>query len=68
MLVLVVFYLSDRTYKFLERFFLVIMWANIILVVVITAIAAKPHHYWDVLKGMLGITFLTGGGYPAQLP
>ena len=67
-LVLVVFYLSDRTYKFLERFFLFIMWANIILVVVITAIAAKPHHYWDVLRGMLGITFLTQGGYPAQLP
>ena len=67
-LVLVVFYLSDRTYKFLERFFLFIMWANIILVVVITAIAAKPHHYWDVLMGMLGITFLTQGGYPAQLP
>ena len=30
--VLVVFYLSDRTYKFLERFFLFIMFANIFLV------------------------------------
>jgi len=67
-LVLVVFYLSDRTYKFLERFFLFIMWGNIVLVLVVVAIAAKPHHYWDVLMGMLGITFLTQGGYPAQLP
>ena len=60
-LVLVVFYLSDRTYKFLERFFLFIMFANIILVVTITAIAAKPHHYWEVLLGFLGITFLAQG-------
>ena len=67
LLVLFVFYLSDRTYDFLQRFFLVIMWANIILVVLITAIAAKPHHYWAVLKGMLGFTFLTQG-YPPQLP
>jgi hypothetical protein len=66
--VLVVFYLSDRTYKFLERFFLVIMWGNIALVLVVVAIAAKPHHYWDVLMGFLGITFLTQGGYPAKLP
>ena len=28
LLVLVIFYLSDRTYKFLERFFLFIMWAT----------------------------------------
>ena len=67
-LVLVVFYLSDRTYDFLQRFFLFIMWANIILVVAVTAIAAKPQHYWAVLKGMLGVTFLTEGGYPEQLP
>ena len=39
---------------------------DIILVVVITAIAAKPHHYWHVLLGMLGITFVTQGGYPSQ--
>src|SRR5262245_58526079 len=58
-LVLVVFYFSGRIYQFLERFFLFIMWGNIILVVLITAIAATPHHYWDVLMGMLGITFLT---------
>jgi hypothetical protein len=67
-LVLVVFYLSDRTYDFLQRFFLFIMFGNIILVLLITAIAAKPRDYWDVLMGMLGITFLTQGGYPAQLP
>jgi hypothetical protein len=66
--VLVIFYLSNRTYKFLERFFLFIMWGNIILVLVVVAIAAKPHHYWDVLMGLLGITFLTQGGYPAKLP
>jgi hypothetical protein len=68
LLVLVVFYLSDRTYNFLQRFFLFIMWGNIILVATVVAIAAQPHHYWEVLKGMLGITFLTGGGYPSQLP
>jgi hypothetical protein len=67
-LVLIVFYFSDRTYTFLERFFLVIMIGNIILVVLVTAIAAQPHHYWDVLMGILGITFLTQGGYPSQLP
>jgi hypothetical protein len=67
-LVLIVFYLSDRTYKFLERFFLFIMWGNIILVLLITAIASKPKHYWDVLMGFLGVTFVTQGGYPAQLP
>jgi hypothetical protein len=68
MLVLVVFYFSDRTYDFLQRFFLVIMVGNIVLVLAITAIAARPHHYWDVLKGLVGITFVTGGGYPAGLP
>src|SRR4029453_10076723 len=46
-LVLVVFYLSDRTYNFLQRFFLFIMWGNIILVAAVVAIAAKPHHYWE---------------------
>jgi hypothetical protein len=66
-LVLVVFYLSDRTYNFLQRFFLFIMWGNIILVAAVVAIAAKPHHYWEVFKGIVGLTFLTGG-YPSQLP
>ena len=37
-LVLVVFYLSDRTYDFLQRFFLFIMFGNIILVVLITVL------------------------------
>jgi hypothetical protein len=68
LLVLAVFYLSDRTYNFLQKFFLFIMWGNIVLVAVVVAVAAKPHHYWEVLKGLLGITFLTGGGYPSQLP
>ena len=68
LVVLVVFYLSDRTYNFLQKFFLFIMWGNIILVATVVGIAAKPHHYWEVLKGLLGITFLTGGGYPSQLP
>jgi hypothetical protein len=66
--VLVVFYLSDRTYNFLQKFFLFIMWGNIILVAAVVAVAAKPHHYWEVLKGLLGITFVIGGGYPSQLP
>jgi len=63
-----VFYLSDRTYNFLQKFFLFIMWGNIILVAAVVAIAAKPHHYWEVFKGLIGITFITGGGYPSQLP
>ena len=67
-LVLAVFYLSDRTYDFLQKFFLFIMWGNIILVAAVVVIAAKPHHYWEVFKGIIGITFLTGGGYPSQLP
>ena len=48
-------------------FFLVIMWANIILVVVITGIAAKPHHYWDVLKGC-SACLPDRGQYPAVCP
>ena len=59
--VLVVFYFSNRTYVFLAKFFIVIMFANIALVLVITVIAAKPEHYWQVLLGYLGITFLHGG-------
>ncbi len=65
--VLVVFYFSNRTYVFLSKFFTVIMFANIVLVLAITVIAAKPHHYWQVLMGYLGITFLLEG-YPAALP
>ncbi len=59
--VLVVFYFSNRTYVFLAKFFTVIMFANIVLVLAITLIAAKPQHYWQVLLGYLGITFLPGG-------
>jgi hypothetical protein len=66
-LVLVVFYFSDRTYAALEKLFLVIMFGNIFLVVLITAISAQPYHYWDVLMGYLGITFLREG-YPEGLP
>jgi hypothetical protein len=65
--VLVVFYFSNRTYAFLSKFFTFIMFANIILVLAITVIAAKPAHYWQVLLGYFGITFLTEG-YPAALP
>jgi hypothetical protein len=65
--VLVVFYFSNRTYSFLSKFFSVIMFANIALVLAITIIAAKPEHYWQVLLGYLGLTFLAQG-YPAALP
>lgn len=64
--VLVIFYFSDRTYNFLEKFFLVIMFGNIFLVLLITGISAKPQHYVDVLLGYLGITFLREG-YPEGL-
>ena len=64
---LVVFYFSNRTYAFLSKFFTFIMFANIVLVLAITVIAAKPQHYWQVLLGYLGITFLAEG-YPAALP
>ncbi|MDO9708963.1 Nramp family divalent metal transporter [Paracraurococcus lichenis] len=66
-LVLVVFYFSDKTYAFLEKFFLVIMVLNIALVLLITGIAAKPEHYWQVLEGYVGLTFLREG-YPESLP
>jgi len=65
--VLVVFYFSDRTYNFLSKFFTFIMFANIVLVLAVTIIAAKPQHYWQVLLGYLGITFALEG-YPAALP
>jgi hypothetical protein len=67
LLVLVVFYFSDRTYSFLSKFFTVIMFANIVLVLLITLVAARPEHYWQVLMGYLGITFLLEG-YPDALP
>jgi hypothetical protein len=67
LLVLVVFYFSDRTYNFLSKFFTVIMFANIVLVLLITLAAARPEHYWQVLMGYLGITFLLEG-YPDALP
>jgi hypothetical protein len=67
LMVLVVFYFSDRTYTFLARFFTFVMFANIILVLLITGIAARPEHYWQALLGYLGITFLMEG-YPAGLP
>ena len=66
-LVLVVFYFSDKTYGFMSKFFTFIMIANIALVLLITLIAAKPQHYLQVLLGYLGITFLMEG-YPAALP
>jgi hypothetical protein len=65
--VLVVFYFSNRTYTFLSRFFTLIMFANIILVLAVTLIAAKPQHYWQVLLGYLGISYLREG-YPSALP
>ncbi len=66
-LVLIVFYFSNRTYAFLSNFFTVIMFANIVLVLVITVIAARPSDYLTVLLGYLGITFLREG-YPDALP
>jgi hypothetical protein len=65
--VLVVFYFSDRTYEFLEKFFLFIMFGNIFLVLLITAISARPQHYVDVFLGYIGLTFLMQG-YPSGLP
>ena len=65
--VLVVFYFSDRTYASSRSSSPFIMFANIVLVLAVTVIAAKPQHYWQVLLGYLGITFLTEG-YPAALP
>jgi hypothetical protein len=43
------------------------MFANIVLVLAITVIAAKPEHYVKVIMGYLGILFMTEG-YPAALP
>jgi hypothetical protein len=66
-LVLVVFYFSHRTYAFLEKLFVVIMVLNIVLVLLITVIAARPEHYWQVLMGYVGVTFIAEG-YPDALP
>jgi hypothetical protein len=66
-LVLIVFYFSNRTWAFLEKFFTVIMFANIVLVLAITVVAARPEHYAQVFLGYTGITFLTQG-YPSALP
>jgi hypothetical protein len=66
-LVLVVFYFSNKTYTFLSKFFTVIMFANIVLVLLVTVIAARPNDYWQVLLGYLGVLFMTEG-YPAALP
>ena len=60
-LVLVVFYFSDRTYAFLSNFFTVIMFANIFLVLAITVVAARPEHYVTVAAGYFGLTFLREG-------
>ena len=57
MLVLLVFYFSNRTYAFLEWFFKVIMVVNIVLVLAITVIAAKPEDYWIILKAYAGVLF-----------
>ena len=57
LLVLVVFYFSNRTYAFLEWFFKVIMVVNIVLVLAITVIAAKPDDYLIILKAYAGILF-----------
>jgi hypothetical protein len=60
-LVLVVFYFSNRTYVFLARFFEFIMVANIVLVLAITVIVAKPSDYLTVLAAYTGVTFFTQG-------
>jgi hypothetical protein len=60
-LVLVVFYFSDRTYTFLSNFFTFIMFANIVLVLAITLAVARPEHFAAVAAGYFGLTFLTQG-------
>ena len=61
LLVLIVFYFSDRTYAFLARFFEVIMVANIVLVLLVTVIVARPSDYLTVLGAYLGVNFFTQG-------
>ena len=61
LLVLVVFYFSNRTYAFLSRFFEIIMVANIVLVLAVTLIVAKPSDYLTVLAAYTGVWFFTQG-------
>jgi hypothetical protein len=61
--VLLTFYFADRTYRFMARFFTVVMFANLFLVLAVTVLAARPHHYWQVLMGYLGVALLAEG-YP----
>ncbi len=61
LLVLVVFYFSDRTYAFLARFFEVIMVANIVLVLAITVLVARPSDYLTVAAAFVGVQFFTQG-------
>lgn len=61
MMVLVVFYFSNRTYAFLSRFFEIIMAANILLVLAITLLVAKPSDYLKVLGAYAGLDFFTQG-------
>ena len=65
--VLFVFYFSSRAYVFLEKFFVMIMIANIVPRSRHHRDRGEAHHYWQVLAGYLGITFLAEG-YPAALP
>ena len=51
-----------------QRFFMVIMFANIVLVLAITVHRGEAAPLLGGADGYLGITFLTQGGYPAQLP
>lgn len=62
-LVLVVFYFSDIVYRNIARIFTAVMFANILLVLAITLIAAQPEDYVRVFLGYFGITFLLEG-YP----
>jgi hypothetical protein len=57
LLVLVAFYFSNRTYAFLELFFKVIMFLNIVLVLAITVIAANLDDYLTILKAYAGLLF-----------
>lgn len=60
-MVLVVFYFSNRTYAFLSKFFAIIMVTNILLVLAITLLVAKPSDYLAVLTAYLGVNFFTQG-------
>ncbi|MBM3278182.1 MAG: Nramp family divalent metal transporter [Candidatus Handelsmanbacteria bacterium] len=60
-MVLVVFYFSNRTYAFLAKFFEIIMVTNILLVLLITLLVARPTDYLAVLEAYLGVHFFTQG-------